>query len=234
MLHSFKGGKDGANPNGGLIFDGVGNIYGTTFYGGNDNGVCKGGSEGTGCGTVFEIRLPAKRNGASAEEVLFRFMGRPTDGSGPNGGLVVSSNGDLYGTTIGGGSQQYGVIFQLAPPVTGGVPWHETLIHTFSGGSDGSGTETGLVPDFPSNFYGTSTGGASHGGVLFRLGAGASDANTEIWNLAVLYDFAGTPDGYGPVSLVRTRMGTLFGTTQYGGTGQACQGGCGAVFQAKP
>ena len=170
MLYSFKGGKDGANPNGGLIFDGVGNIYGTTFYGGNESGECKGGSEGTGCGTVFEIRLPAKRNGTSAEEVLFRFTGRPTDGSGPNGGLVFSSNGDLYGTTVGGGSQQYGVIFQLASPATGGVPWHETLIHTFSGGRDGSGTETSLVPDFTGNFYGTSTGEPLTAGFCFACG----------------------------------------------------------------
>jgi hypothetical protein len=122
------------------------------------------------------------------------------------------------------------VIFQLAARAKDDVPWNETLIHTFTGGSDGSGTETGLVPDQSGDFYGTSTGGPSRGGLLFRLEA----ANARSWSLDVLYDFTGAPDGYGPASLVRAKTGALYGATLYGGTGQACSGGCGTVFRAEP
>jgi len=232
VLYHFKSGKDGANPNGGLVLDGVGNIYGTTYVGGSTTLCVFTGF--VGCGTVFKLGKPGNPSGVWRERVLYAFTGLPSDGLHPVAGLARRSNGNLYGTTLGGGTQEDGVIFQLIPPTKGGTQWNETLIHNFSGGSDGGSTLTGLVPDFSGNFYGTSGGGASRGGLLFRLNTSAANTDVATWNLSVLYNFTGSPDGYSPVSLVRAGTGVLYGATLYGGTGQACRGGCGAVFQAKP
>ena len=87
VLYRFKGGNDGANPNGGLIFDKAGAIYGTTQVGGSTT-LCAGIGF-VGCGTVFQLKPPAKQGGTWIESLLHRFRGQPTDGSGPNGNLVL-------------------------------------------------------------------------------------------------------------------------------------------------
>ena len=99
VLHSFcsqPNCTDGADPVAGLIFDAQGNLYGTTRFGGNPS--CRNGS--TSCGTVFEV------TSSGTEKVLHTFDGLSTDGSEPEGSLVMDANGNLYGTTAGGGASK--------------------------------------------------------------------------------------------------------------------------------
>jgi hypothetical protein len=105
-------------------------------------------------------------------------------------------------------------------------------MHVFTGGNDGSGPVTGLTLDSAGNFYGTATGGASRGGLVFRMKKPLRRGET--WNLTVLYGFLGSPDGYEPIGLTFGQGDAIYGTTLYGGSGQACQGGCGTVFELSP
>jgi uncharacterized repeat protein (TIGR03803 family) len=151
VLYSFKGGSDGILPFAGLIRDSSGNFYGTTQEGGV-----------YGWGTVFKLAP----NGT--ETVLHSFSGG-TDGLEPVGGLVKGRNGSLYGTTEGGGSTGCygygcGTVFKLAPDGT------ETVLHSFTGGTDGLGPVAGLIKDSSGNLYGTTQQGGDHGGgTIFKL-----------------------------------------------------------------
>jgi uncharacterized repeat protein (TIGR03803 family) len=216
VLRSFAGGADGANPNGGLVLDATGNVYGTTSIGGFN---CPQ-FQGTGCGTVFELKQPAKTGGAWTEKILHRFTDG-NDGAGPNGGLIFDAKGSLYGTAETGGSGQgFGVIFRL----TQSGRWIETVLHSFQGGTDGRDPQ-GLVFDSLGNLYCSS-------GPVVRLKPPKEKGGR--WALEVLYDFNGPPDGRNPLDLIFGGGGALYGTTFYGGTGQACQGGCGTVFKVFP
>jgi uncharacterized repeat protein (TIGR03803 family) len=154
VLHTFAGApSDGANPEfGGLIPDATGNLYGTTAYGGASSG-----------GVVFEL------SPTGTETVLYSFTGG-ADGANPYGGLVLDAAGNLYGTTVGGGTPSActqptcGVVFKLGASRT------ETVLHTFTGAADGGLPLAGLVQDKAGNLYGTTYfGGASGNGVVFRL-----------------------------------------------------------------
>ena len=227
VLHSFASATDGANPNGGLVLDSKGAIYGTTYGGGFEDGDCGSG----GCGTVFELKPPTKKSGAWAEKILHRFESS-SDGGGPTAGVVFDKEGTLYGTTVGGGAGNYaeGTIFSLAPNANG--PWTERLLHTFQDGDDGAQPRAAIVFDTKGNIYGTaSIGGLGRGGTSFKLRpAGKS------WSLAVLHAFTGNPDGSWPASgLIFDAVGNLYGTTEQSGTGQACGNyGCGTVFEVWP
>ena len=227
VLYRFKGGDDGANPNGGLIFDKRGAIYGTTQVGGNKTLCVYVGF--VGCGTVFQLKPPAEKGGSWSENVLHRFRSHPTDGSGPNGNLVLKS-GNLYGTTIGGGKWAGGLVFRLAPPSQTGGRWTETFIHEFNlGAGPGSLPAAGLVEDCHGNLYGTLSDGVTpSGGSIFRLYPPQPGGK---WALQVLYVFTRAPDGAGPLQLTFGKDGTIYGTTEYGGTCTAFQGGCGTVFE---
>lgn len=134
VLHSFAGGTDGAVPNGGLIIDSRGDVYGTTSIGGSQ--FCNFGNGNVGwCGLVFAL-LPRTVADSRAweERVVHRFNG--TDGEGPNGGLVFGVNGSIFGAAGGGGSGNgFGVVFRLTSTKTGA--WTETVLYSFQGGSDG-------------------------------------------------------------------------------------------------
>src|SRR5205807_2509064 len=129
---------DGFNPQGGMVFDKAGNLYGTTFQGGgNTQSSC---NTSVGCGTVF--RLIPKANGQWTEQILYVFQGQ-ADGAFPNDGLAVDATGSLYGTTLAEPPSN-GVVFKLSN--SGGV-WTETTIYTFSGGSDGDAPGGSLIVD---------------------------------------------------------------------------------------
>jgi hypothetical protein len=231
VLHSFAGGPDGGNPNGGLAISSVREIYGTTDTGGDVDGMCHRGVGYDGCGTVFILRPPLSKGSNWTEEALYRFKGRPNDGLGPNGGLVSGVGGVLYGTTIGGGTYEDGVAFDLKQPVRNGV-WKETLIHVFTGGSDGSSALAGLVSGYDGSLYGTAGGSPSRGGLVFRMKP--PERKGGRWIFEVLCDFTGSPDGYDPTQLTLGGSGAIFGTTLYGGVGKACDGGCGTAFTVSP
>jgi hypothetical protein len=237
VLYAFKGvasGKqlgDGANPNGGLIFDSKGMIYGTTYFGGNNvKGTCAGGVGGTGCGTVFKLSPPGQYGGKWIETLIRRFDNQ--DGVSPAAGVVFGNDKRLYGSTAGGGGDQGGALFRLQPKSSG--EWSETIIHTFIvNGAEGCCVSAPLLPDATTGFYGVaSSGGDSESGLIFRIRA-SSNGN---WNFEAGYYFTGFPDGGKPASgLVVDKAGKLYGTTQIGGTGTGCQyGGCGTVYEVSP
>jgi len=113
VLYSFKSGTDGANPNGNLVFDKKGAIYGTTFFGGNQG--CKQDA-GVGCGTVFKLSPPAKTRHAWGYEVLHRFNnGVGEGGENPAAGVVLDTKGTIYGTTLAGGADRGRHCLRLDP-----------------------------------------------------------------------------------------------------------------------
>lgn len=169
VLHRFAGGTDGAGPNGGLVLDGTGAIYGTTYFGGNEAGERNGGVGGTGCGTVFKLRTPTKKGGAWNEKILYRFKG--LDGANPAASVIFDKNGHLDGTTFFGGQNGSGAVFELAKPSGGSHTWVETVLYRFTDGNDGANPSAGLASDTRSNLYGTAYrgGSSSQYGDVFKL-----------------------------------------------------------------
>jgi len=236
-LHSFAGvvngqqSGDGANPNGGLVLDSKGAVYGTTYYGGNNQkGSCQGGSWGTGCGMVFKLTPPKRAGGRWTEKVVHQFNGR--DGSNSAAGVVLDANGNLYGTTYFGPPHGYGLIFELKKPSGKVHSWTEMVLHPFSGGNDGANPAASLVFDNHGGLYGTASvdgGGAQYGTVLQLLRKG------QAWAANVLYAFPGAPNGRIPTtSLIFDEDGSLYGTTTEGGNGACSYFGCGTVFEVSP
>jgi hypothetical protein len=215
ILHSFAGGTDGANPNGGLIFDGHGSIYGTTYSGGGQDCHCYG--------TVFELVPPAKQAGDWKEKQLYVFAGG-NDGGQPSAGVISDATGSLYSVAGGGNVSGGGIVFRLTPVIG---HWKKTVLHWFSDNDEGPPL-AGLIFDSIGNLYGTTTGGDDQG-TVFRLSPPKDEAHD--WTLAILHTFTGIPNGIFPdAPLIFDKLGDLYSTTQRGGAG-ACSGGCGTAFE---
>jgi hypothetical protein len=230
VLHAFAGGTDGANPNGGLTLDASGNVYGTTYAGGNQG--CNTSSS-VGCGMVFALRPPTTKSGGWTEKVLHRFDGH--DGANSDAGVVFDVNGNLYGTTYYAPGP-YGLVFELKKPSGTVRSWTETVLHAFSDGNDGANPAAGLVFDASGDLYGTTSrgqGGSQYGDV-FRLKPPGSRAG--LWTFTVLFGFHTTLNAEQPMSgLSLDGSGTLYGTSEYGGVGTGCgSGACGTVFEVSP
>ncbi|MGA2021643.1 MAG: choice-of-anchor tandem repeat GloVer-containing protein, partial [Candidatus Sulfotelmatobacter sp.] len=180
VLHSFSStGTDGYAPEGGLVFDAAGNLYGTTNYGGTDHSY----------GTVFELTPSA--GGGWAEHVLFSFDGA-TSGEYPVGGLVLDAGGNLYGVAAAGGSSNYGTVFELTPH-SGGI-WSEKTVLTFTG-ANGVSPSGSLTFDAAGNLYGTTGAGGTPGaGTVFKL----TPADGGGWSETILYNFLGNSEGAYP------------------------------------
>ena len=217
LLHSFHG-QDGIDPAANLIFDAAGNLYGTTFLGGDLK--CKDGN-GNGCGTVFKLTPGA--NGEWSEKVLHSFNGK--DGFATYAGVIFDSTGNLYGTTLSGGAYGYGTVFELRPDGNG--QWTESLLYSFSTGNGGFNPYAGVIFDTQGNLYGTAiNGGAYNHGTVFEL----SPANGQ-WSETVLHSFEyNSSDGFYPYGgLVFDATGNLYGTGFDGGTY-----GYGVIFEMTP
>lgn len=209
VLYAFQGGADGGIPLAGLIMDVAGNLYGTTTEGGDLN--C---NAGTGCGTVFKMTPDGK------ETVLYSFTAG-MDGAYPRAALLMDKNGNLYGTTLAGGSSQpcedgifvgCGTVFKLAPDGT------ETVLYAFNGGSDGEEPFAQLIMDGNGNLYGTTAYGGGgtacgfsfHCGTVFRIAPDRTET--------LLYAFSGGKDGAIPYAgLITDSSGNFYGTTWAGG-----------------
>jgi len=237
VLYSFTGGSDGGVPYSGLVMDFRGNLYGTTQeYGDN---TCPYTYKG--CGTVFELQ----REGAGWNyEVLYNFQGG-ADGWQPASVLTFDSKGNLYGTTLFGGSSDgagYGTVFELERTTSG---WQESILYAFTGGADGGNPTAGVVFDEAGNIYGTAGAAGSTNcqgvgcGVVFKL-----TPSPGAWKETVLHTFTGF-DGSNPsegVTLVPASgaspllgpPGTIFGTTLYGGDSQLAYSGDGVIFELIP
>jgi hypothetical protein len=222
VLHSFASGTDGANPNGGLVLDSKGALYGTTYAGGDSQGDCGA----SGCGTAFGLQPPTKSGGAWTETILHRFNPTKSDGELPMAGLIMGKKGLLYGTTDV-------TVFRLAPPPTKSGRWKETIMYTLN--QDAYNPQAPLILDQSGILYGTTNVGSGqslHGSVFRMKPPGQKDGS---WTFSVLHRFLGPPDGDFPgASPVFGKNGELYSTTEWGGTGQACQGGCGTVFEVGP
>jgi uncharacterized repeat protein (TIGR03803 family) len=148
----------------GLILDGSGALYGTTSQGGA--GGCDSNS---GCGVVFKL-TPAQGKAAWSETVLHSFSNDGSDGWNSAAGLIIDNSGELYGTTYQGGEYSAGVLFKLTPPAAGGTTWAETVLYSFTNGSDGGGPGAGLIMDSSGSLYGTTEGGGVDSrGAAFEL-----------------------------------------------------------------
>jgi hypothetical protein len=235
VLHSFGGMEagsglsigDGANPNGGLVFDSKGAIYGTTYTGGFE---CPHDS-GQGCGAVFKLVPPAKKDGNWIETVVHRFHRDAADGGYPQTGVIVDSKGRVCGTTVNGGPGAYGTAFCLTPPSSESGSWNEAILYGFKDNNQyGADPVGGLSLDRNGNLYGTASVYGAYFGTAFELKPDGPD-----WGISLLYSFKGSPDARFPAaSMVFDSTGNLYSTTEWGGTGQACQGGCGAVYEIAP
>jgi|HubBroStandDraft_5_1064220.scaffolds.fasta_scaffold02498_4 uncharacterized repeat protein (TIGR03803 family) len=212
VLHSFWSG-DGSESLAGLIEDGAGNFYGTTY----DGGTPEGGECVHGCGSVFKLDPAGKLT------VLHAFTGG-TDGGQPEAALIQDDVGNLYGTTTVGGDLSCGygglgcgVVFKVD------TYGNETVLHAFSGQPDGSRPSGELLPDGKGNFYGTTWfGGASDYGTVFKL----DSTDTE----TVLFSFDGNPGGEYPNGpLVADAQGNVYGTTNGGGDSSCYL--CGVIFR---
>jgi uncharacterized repeat protein (TIGR03803 family) len=234
VLHHFGGGEDGASPLAGLILDAAGSLYGTTQAGGAYNS-----------GTVFELSPTA--DGGWTEKVLHSFNPDGKDGIAPLAGLVFDAKGNLYGTTVAGGSNcgqigGCGTVFQLSHSSSGGLT--EKILHDFGSRDDGVQPRAGLIFDSTGNLYGTTYHGGSSAdcgsegcGTVFELTPGAGGG----WTETILHNFDDTStDGALPnAGLILDGDGNLYGTTVFGGaftSTSSCQmtvgrGGCGTVFE---
>jgi uncharacterized repeat protein (TIGR03803 family) len=215
LLHAFRG-TDGGNPYAGLVFDTVGNLYGTTNAGG-----------AYGAGSVFQL-MP-DTNGKWTEKILHSFCSASdcTDGAFPDeASLILDSAGNLYGATSGGGgSGHQGVVFELSPTAQG--QWTETPLYSFArNGSDGFYPDGTLVFDSKGNLYGTTVfGGSGNWGTVFELTPDGKGG----WTETVLHTFE-YKDGANPYAgLVFDAAGNLYGVAPSGGN-QSCAGDCGTVF----
>lgn len=151
-LHSFvNDGTDGYYPSAGLVMDRKGNLYGTTQAGGL-----------IGNGTVFRI---IAESATRAETVLYSFGTNPMDGYSPVSGLVIDEEEDLYGTTPGGGTYGWGVVFEVSSDGT------ETILHNFNNNkTDGTNPSAGLFRDDKGDLFGTTVlGGSNNGGTVFAV-----------------------------------------------------------------
>ncbi len=188
---------------------------------------------------TFSLAVSAQ---AQTETEIYSFTDH-ADGALPIGGLISDAVGNLYGATLVGGeacaysgTAGCGIVYKLAPSSTG---WAQTVLYTFSGGSDGAGPG-GLVFDAGGNLYGVAAAGGNPGclqdfgcGLVFRL----SPTETG-WQETVLYAFKGGDDGSAPLwSLVRDGAGNLYGTTSEAGNLVNCPSqslGCGTAFKLSP
>jgi hypothetical protein len=174
-IYTFAGAPtDGCTSYGSLAADSKGNLYGVTAYGGSGTGCKDQFTWMPGCGTVFELQPPAAPGGSWTERVLYNFTGTDGDGAYPFGGLAVSPNGTLYGTTNAGGNVPamtagYGTVFQLTPPGSSGGAWTENVLHRFNG-TDGSVPAQALTLATGPVLYGTTLqGGVSNDGTVFMV-----------------------------------------------------------------
>jgi uncharacterized repeat protein (TIGR03803 family) len=215
-LFSFKG-SNGSVPVGGVVFDSTGHLYGTTKLGGSKN-----------VGVVY--KLTKSRAGVWSAKVLHDFGAVAGDGEYPTGSLVFD-DGNLYGTTQGGGAytngteRSGGTVFELA--VTG-TTFTESVLHSFGNGTDGASPRCNLIFDSSGNLYGTTfSGGTDGSGTVFELSPSGSS-----WTEKVLYSFdpGNFVDGAAPAAgLIFDASGNLYGTNTGGYLVYANSGG--TVFE---
>jgi uncharacterized repeat protein (TIGR03803 family) len=192
-LYAFKGVPDGNSPQGAVIIDANGNLYGTTYNGGTSTN-CP-----SGCGTIFKV------DPTGAEVVLHSFD--KLDGRDVSTDLIMDSAANLYGTTTSGGAADYGTVFKL--DINGTL----STLYSFDVNVGGAGPFGGLLQDVNGNLYGTTSFGivpTCYDGTVFKLSLAGS--------ITYLHCFSG-PDGFWPLAGLTRDLTHLYGTTLFGGAG---------------
>src|ERR1700728_3008703 len=184
---------------------------------------------------------------ASTETVIYSFprTARPiVTGCKPQATLVADSVGNLYGTTPVCGAFESGIVFELSLPAPPSTQWTETVLYSFTGGSDGQNPNAGVIFDAAGNLYGTTTNGGAAGlGTVFELTPPAAGGGQ--WTESILHSFLGGPaDGAHPVGagVAFDHSGNLYGVTSIGGIPYTGSGGndfcatlgCGIVYKLEP
>jgi uncharacterized repeat protein (TIGR03803 family) len=203
-------------PYGPLTLDSAGSLYGTTYAGGTYS---QGG--------VFELKRSAK---GWAENVLYNFTGGSDGGQPYQPSLVWDSAGNLYGTTETGGNDGLGVVFELTP--TSGGSWTETVLHSFTGVTDGWLPDSGVIIDKSGNLYGTAFLGGGYGSCFSGLSCGTVYQLTPSmgeWTFSVLHAFDGSDGGNPAAGLIFDAAGNLYGATAY-----MENDGPGVIFRLSP
>jgi uncharacterized repeat protein (TIGR03803 family) len=222
-LYQFGGyPSDGAQPVASLILDSAGNLYGTTYQGG-DGGCTSTNGTLIGCGIVFKL---SAENGSWHETVLHSFLGGTHDGQFPLAGLALDKSGNLFGTTLSGGvgwveGDAAGTVFELSPAAGGG--WQETLIVSFAGSTGDASPYGNLIFDASGNLYGTAA--EFSGGAVFKLSPNSSGG----WDYSDLYSFNDAPYSGVEAGVIFGPNGILYGTSWFGGPHNA-----GLVFAIAP
>jgi uncharacterized repeat protein (TIGR03803 family) len=210
-IYTFTGGSDGEAPFG-VILDSAGNLYGAAAGGGLS------GCQNDGCGTLYE--LVRSGNGWNFQ-LLYSFTGG-NDGGYPEAGLVADAGGNFYGTTVDGGANGDGTVFELSPS---NGSWTLTTLHSFT--EQYADPMSPLVLDSAGNLYGTTTQGGSFGhGSVFKL-----TRTNNGWVYSTQHDFSGGSDGdYPQGGPILDARGNLLGTTFAGGL--SCGGlTCGVIWK---
>jgi hypothetical protein len=163
---------DGNVPQGKLLLDTAGAIYGTTIEGGT--GACTDGLlTPVGCGIVYKLTPPGGGQTRWTETIIHHFQG--PEGAFPQGGLIIDTTGALFGTTSGGGPTSYGVggygvLFKLAPPLQGSHDWIETVLYNFDVSISGTEAIGELIPDSAGHLFGVTYSGGPHlGGTIYEI-----------------------------------------------------------------
>jgi uncharacterized repeat protein (TIGR03803 family) len=196
ILYSFSSSSnlsDGLSPQGLLVLDGKGNLYGTAAAG------------GTGAGLVF--KLSPGSSGTWTETTLYSFAGG-SDGESPSSGVAFDGKGNLYGAAYGG-TAGYGIVFELVNG--GGGAWTKKTLYNFTDANDGAGPQGTLVFDNEGDVYGAAGSGGAHDyGVVFELSPGSAG-----WTEKVLYSLTGGSGGSFPQSGLVSMARHLFGVAGY-------------------
>jgi hypothetical protein len=226
VLHAFAAGADGFEPQTELVFDKLGNVYGSTPYGGPN-----------GSGDIFE--LTPVSGGHWKEQVIYNFPLFTLGGSYYPSTLIFDAHGNLYGTTAYGGATNCdvglgcGIVFELKRV---GNTWQEITLYEFAGGTDGQVPRAGLLSDGHGNLYGTTqyggTGSCPTGqfqpgcGTVFKL-----NKSSGSWQKTTIYNFTNGADGAFPNgTLVSDSAGNLYGVT----VGASGSTSAGTVFEIQP
>lgn len=189
ILKSFKAVPDGNIPFCTLVVDTNGVLYGTTVGGGISNQ-----------GSIFAL------NQDGSGYVTLKSFAGTTNGVGPHAGLLLSTNGSLYGTTYGGGISNFGTVFGVNRDGSGFA-----VLHSFTGSSDGKNLEAGLIEGSDGALYGlTYFSESATRGTIFKV-------NKDGGGYSILHVFTGNPDGQQPQGrLLKASDGALYGTTVFG------------------
>ena len=213
ILFAFTNDSEAATPEGGVVFDANGNLWGTAYFGGIND--CGNPQLPSSCGIVFEL---IHSGSGWTENTAFQF--HRSVGGNPAGKLIFDQSGNIYGAVGEDGSGGAGGVYQLIPS-SGGL----TVLHAFSG-QEVSGPRDGVVMDAAGNLYGTILSNGAHGyGSVFKLSPSGGG-----WIFTSLHDFTAGSDGAFPYAkVILDSAGNLYGSTGGGGTDRN-----GVVFEITP